>query len=87
VRFQDEFLLRLGRLNQFDGFPVGFDANEYPNFLGVCERGLELVKAADKKITDKAIEEARVVSQQYPETVCKTLPVFVRDECEVRGHG
>jgi hypothetical protein len=32
---QFQFLLRLGGLNQFNGLPVRFDANENPNLFGV----------------------------------------------------
>ena len=49
------------------------DADENPNLLGLRERGMKFVKAADEKIADETIKEARVVTKQDAEAVTQAL--------------
>jgi hypothetical protein len=83
VGFQNQLLL-LRFLNEFVGFAVGVDADENPNFFRLGERRINFVKAADVKITDEAIKEARIPAEQHAKSVAQALTGFVCDECQVR---
>ena len=53
--------------------PHGLDADENPNLLGLGERRMKFVEAADKKVADETIEKACVVAEQDAETVVQAL--------------
>src|SRR6266487_892764 len=69
VRFQGEFALLFSSLQKFVGGAVGLQADEDADFLNPLQRRVELVKAADEKISDEAIEKARVVTEQHGKAV------------------
>jgi hypothetical protein len=47
---------------------------------------VELVEAADEEISDQAIEETSVLTEQDAEAVAQTCSGFVRDEVQVGGY-
>ena len=71
MRFQNKLLLLFRGLDQFVSRPVGLDADENANLLGLRERGMKFVEAADEEVADETIEEARVVTEQDAEAVAQ----------------
>jgi hypothetical protein len=47
---------------------------------------MKFMEAADEEVSDKTVEQARVVAEQDTKPVAQVLAGFVRDECKVRGH-
>jgi hypothetical protein len=65
---------------------VGLDADEDADSLGLRERGVELVEAADEKVADEAVEKPGVVAGQDTEAVAQVFPLLVGDEGQVGRH-
>ena len=80
---KNKLLLLFCGLNQFVSRRVGLDADENANLLGLRERGIKFVKAADEEVADETIEESRVITKQDPKTISQSFARLVSDECQV----
>src|SRR5271157_4077589 len=83
VRLQHKFTSLFRPFEKVVSRAVSLQADQDADFLNFFQSRVELVKAADKKISDQAIEETGVLTEQDAETVAQTYARFVRDECQV----
>lgn len=69
-------MLRL--LDKIEGFPVGLQADQNSDFLGLLQGWIEHVKAADEKVPNENIKEARIVAQEVVEAVAEGVALLIR---------
>ena len=63
VRLRQKFELFFTALKRLENCSVSLEADQNSSLLSMFERGIQLVKPADKKVADQAVKEPRVLAQ------------------------
>src|SRR5439155_13936123 len=82
---QTQLAISLRVLPKFVRRAVRLQSDENSHLVDVFEGGINLVKSADIKVADKAIEMACVLCQKRTESITQAITGLVCNERQVRG--
>jgi len=80
VRPEDKFVLLRCGLQKLIGSAIRSKAHQNADLLDLFQGRVELVKAADEKVSDQAVKETRILAEQNPKAIQQLLPGLIRDE-------
>src|SRR2546427_10488912 len=80
MRLQHKITLLFCPLEKVVSGTVSLQADQDADFFNFFQGRIQFVEAADEKVSDQAIEETGVFTEQHAEAVAQTLARFVHDE-------